>query len=814
MTANNPYYSNKMINIAKFKLFFLLYFIIFVVAAKRERYHRMPEIHSNQAGRPEAIEQGFYFDTSDEVPRGDSLNSISGKNVEDYLETAFPGDLLEWKNLPESEYPRTDTSDMTAHYTNINVPLFYGNDAEKYGITSESIKNSFFSIYLRKYHWGQLDKNRPIKHVILVAGGPGESGQSWTRTLHKLSRQYERPNLILYVADHRGVYKSRDVVELIKKEAEQGEARKSWKRIKRNENVSERDWIKNIHEFERLVGYPLVAITCSNAARDLALISLVIRKHNTKSNGRNARFYLHAQSYGTQVVTRTLNLLPEFYDGVLLEGLATMELVKESAKSDFGILSSCAEDRKCSDMFSVEPSSPDLLPLRSPFDLRKLLEEMDHKSNNRVCRNIFLTQMRRLVYSETISFYDAIHLSFYELLADDFLNPYTGKKGNFYPGMLVLPLIRDMYYCRDTDKFLRQVEKIIEVIAISVRRLDKPYVKEPTKTKEPSKMLDPDHIDSYFVQSYINIHEAFDMKQMSKSEDKSYCDRSHQPDLINQCSIWKDQVRKLSKLRQLSESVSSRSITMETKNGKKKIDERRKILDKFDGKYKSSSTSSSTTSSDEDSSFSSSDSGSFYKSLPGAIHKFSKEKKKNRKQGRKQGRNKQKKHKEHSFNGFKGVNWLKQPKTKEFSDKVLETVQTFDFKDKAPKTNYKKSSNSIVRKYYYELDDLAYEIPNTEKTKIFVTVGSLDVKTPLLEARRLLARMKSPLKVFFELKNVAHSTVPCRGEIIRALVADSNERDQTATLAIADECIRELGSSRKLDWELKEVKNIPKDDWI
>ena len=130
------------------------------------------------------------------------------------------------------------------------------------------------------------------------------------------------------------------------------------------------------------------------------------------------------------------------------------------------------------------------------------------------------------------------------------------------------------------------------------------------------------------------------------------------------------------------------------------------------------------------------------------------------------------------------------------------------------KTKTKKSSLSLVRKYYYELDDLAYEIPNTEKTKIFVTVGSLDVKTPLLEARRLLARIRSPLKIFFELKNIAHSTEPCRGEIIRALVADPNELDQSVTLAIADECVRDLGSNRKLDWELKDVKNISKEDWL
>ena len=99
-------------------------FPFFVSAAKREKYHKMPEIYSNRPGKIEKLEQEYYIETLDEMPEGNSINSISGGSVEDYLETAITGTSLEWKSLPESEYPRTDTSDMTAHYTNINVPLF------------------------------------------------------------------------------------------------------------------------------------------------------------------------------------------------------------------------------------------------------------------------------------------------------------------------------------------------------------------------------------------------------------------------------------------------------------------------------------------------------------------------------------------------------------------------------------------------------------------------------------------------------------------------------------------------------------------
>ena len=96
-----------------------------------------------------------------------------------------------------------------------------------------------------------------------------------------------------------------------------------------------------------------------------------------------------------------------------------------------------------------------------------------------------------------------------------------------------------------------------------------------------------------------------------------------------------------------------------------------------------------------------------------------------------------------------------------------------------------------------ESDELAYSIPSTEKTRIFVSVGSLDVKTPLLEARRFLARIRAPSKHLFELKNVAHSTDPCRAEIVHAMIADG-VKEQIATLAAAEECADACPGARAL----------------
>lgn len=743
--------------------------------------------------------------------------AVVSERIEDYFDLAISdGESLHWTQLPRSEMPKSESLDVVGQFTTVNVPLFYGNDAEKLGIPESEWRGSFFAIYLRKYYWKTLDTSRPVNHVILVAGGPGESGKSWIDSLHKLSRQYGRKSTIFYVADHRGVYQSRDVVQLITKETDKGHVRTSWRRKRRSESENEADWIKRVDEFEEAVGFPLVSMTCSNAARDLALISTIIKRHFMKSN---ARIYLHAQSYGTQVSTRALNLLPNFYDGVLLEGLATMELVKESAKADFGILSSCAEDRKCSQMFSFERPEKDLLPLTGPFDLKHLLEGMAKRPHNRACRDIFLNAMRSSVYSDNVSFWDAIHLSFYEMLADDFTNPYTGDKGNFYPGILVPFLIRDMYYCSDSDRFSRQMTKFVEILAISVRGLETPYVKRPQKTGKSkdqtpakSKPSDSKQISSYFVLSYINMHEAFDMKRMSTASERRYCDIPNQPDLVNQCPIWRAQVRKLEMLASIRGAKTTPSAT--------KKPSRRSKLDKFEGKDKSSSSEEAGSSSDSDDYAESSNGSDSETAEANGLHKTIELFKFSNDHRHKQHR---KKHRGGTYKKnrdfFEGIKWLRSQKSEKNENDIITTKspKTKKGKDKTDSDRVKgkrgEAGVHYLKRYYYDLDELAYQIPSTEKTRIFVTVGSLDVKTPILEARRMLTQIRAPLKMLFELKNVAHATEPCRTEIIRAMIAaDGTERE--FAIGAADECVRELGSARKLDWELKDVKGIDRNDWI
>ena len=261
--------SHRLMIILKSILFLINLGVVLLASSKQHKYAKLPEIYSYERRRQ------FRIDESSSSSSDSSRKSVSIKSsgstkqkkfsvapdlLEEFIETAVSGDSINWETLPESEMPHSNPSDqLSAYFTHINAPLFYGKDQEeKYGIIGDQVKRSFFAIYLRKYHWGTLDTTRPVKHVILIAGGPGESGRSWTSKLSKLSRQYGRSNLVFYVPDHRGVYKSRDVVELITRQSDKGQTRTSWRRIKRNEQFSERNWIANVREFEKQVGYPLV----------------------------------------------------------------------------------------------------------------------------------------------------------------------------------------------------------------------------------------------------------------------------------------------------------------------------------------------------------------------------------------------------------------------------------------------------------------------------------------------------------------------------------------------------------------------------
>lgn len=829
-------------------------------------------------------------------------------DAEKFVKTALTGNSINWYEIEGSK------DDLIAHYTKIRVPVLYDGDADKYGIRSQQVRNSYFELHLRKYQWGPLDPSKPVKHVLFVSGGPGESGQIWIKKLEKLSRQYRRSNAIFYISDHRGVFESKGIVELVdRQDGDSHTHRTSWKRINRNrDGLVESTWIHNVREFEQDIGYPLVAMSCSNAARDLAVISLAISKFNTNSPSAANLFYLHAQSYGTQVAVRTLILLPDFYDSVLLQGLASMELVRESGKSDFGILKACSDDRFCSRQMrrSSESSGSDtenetdaqvitkkdrgrkskLLSMSGPFDLKKLMEEMTSSSHNLKCRNHFHDQFTRHVYSARYTFSDCLNVALYELLADDFVNPYSAtRSGRFYPGMLTLPLIRDMYYCEDFERFKRQVKKIIEVIATSVRGLDRPYVKSD-KTKSSADINNDDynayngtnnntltplfhkgkHTDkllhnSDFVQSYINLHEAFDMAGMTRPLEGSYCSESGpRGDLVNQCQIYREQVHKLKKLKEMTGlkdkfDQNYYAEMEEVKKGKKAagghmigyedldIDEngkKRTILEFTINENDDSD------SEEDDTAFRTvSSSGSSEEEEKKDIIETNEELERKFKKSRNHHHhNSNKKHNKKSKHrsGKNNAKWLKRKGNKyygivikpdELKSKMIkktifdtETVtpdvddvnvnvrfqSKTKTKEKEKEKKHKTYTSSSVRKqkrkYYYEVDDLSYSTPSTSKTRIFVAVGSLDVKTPLLTALQQFQHFKAPFKTFFELEKVAHNTDHCSTEIIRAYTA-TEDTERKGSLQIAHDCVKELKKRRTLDWEFKDTVNLDKRDW-
>jgi pimeloyl-ACP methyl ester carboxylesterase len=701
----------------------------------------------------------------------------------DELEIAVNGEGLLWAEIPVAELNPLRGSGSrrySAHYTHIYAPLLYDSDADRYGITSTQVRNSYFQLYLRKFQWidDPVDEGKPVKHVLLVSGGPGESGDSWVHRIYQLFRDYGKSNVIFYVADHRGVYRSAGVAEL----RNRGD-RRSWRKVGPSERIREADWDKNVIAFEESAGFPVVAMSCSNAARDLSLITRVLKRYAIPRTSEQAHnFYLHAQSYGTMVALRTLQLLPEAFDAVLLEGLASLEMVHESVKADYGILQACDEDATCRRLIRAPEAG-----IESAFDVRKMIKNMSKYSRNVSCRAYLHRQLGKHLYSSMLSFSDALQTVLYELLTDDF--PYANDRlSDRYAGMLALPFIKNLYFCTDEARFQRQVHLLIKEIKETVRGL------EPSKSKTHSSVP-----DSEFVRSYINVHEAFDLRAMKRN---SYCQHVEFEDLGHQCVIYRAQVRKMEAMKgltgrqdrfsaraasarlQLDDSAEAEedpvvrrdALAQDLKQNSRRVSLNELLVEKDDADGDGSS------SSDSDDEADSEETRAHKILFKGTNHKPHHKHTRTRTRTRKH--NRKAKNELSKFLGIK-------------KDKGRSKHGKRSSLDRDSSSSSAAATTGIVlgnRRYYYDLDELAYELPTTS-ARVYVVGGTLDMKTPSNTARRILDQIRAPQKHFFEVEKMGHTTHVCQGPIIQAFLADKKESMREAV-----RCLRQFREERKLDW--------------
>ncbi len=672
----------------------------------------------------------------------------------DDLEIAVNGEGLLWAEIPEIELnpmrgegPRR----YTAQFTHIYVPLLYGSDADKYGITSPQIRASYFRIYLRKFQWHRgFDSKKPVKHVLMVSGGPGESGHNWVQHIYKYFQLYGRTNVIFYVADHRGVHQSTGVVELKKQNG-----RRSWRKVGPAERVREQQWLQNVPAFEKSVGYPVVAMSCTNAAYDLASITRVLKRYAVpKSSVHLHQFYLHAQSYGTMVALRTLQLIPSFFEAALLEGLASLELVEESVKADYGLLQACDDDPICRQRIRSPTEG-----LESAFDLRKLIKNISKHTRNAPCRTYLHRQLGKYLYSAPLSFSDALQTMLYELMSDDFRLKKANEQNisERYAGMLVLPFIKNLYFCTDQNRFRGQVNRLIGIIREQVRGVAAASVK--VKSQHST--------ESTFVNAYINIHEAFDLRAMKYS---SYCARTEFEDLGHQCSLYRGQVKKLQKLKELSFN-SAQPSSSKIENEQLRRDVLAEDLAQTNRPVSLSELKKSSKDDDLDESSSDDEPASDSKHYKIIFENFDPHHRKRKNKKKKKSHRRSRKSNE--IDKFLGVKKSKSHGQVKITPEPLTTT---------------------TRRFYYDLDHLAFTLPMTS-ARIYVVGGTLDIKTPSNTARRLLDSISASQKRFFEVEKVAHTTHACQGPIIQAFLQGTE-----ISLRQADRCLHDFKEKRKLDW--------------
>lgn len=470
----------------------------------------------------------------------------------DWLTFAFgeAGSQLHWRKMPDAEQPNQGTnSEYIGEYAYIHVPVLYEGEDELYGIDAESwITRQYFAIYLRRFRRANHNGGSTMKHVLLLTGGPGYSGAIWGEGLRRLAHQYGNdPNIVFYAADHRGVHQSRGIYVRIHDD---------YMVQFRNgrERVREADWLRNPRQLEVELGYPLVAMSCSSAARDLVVVAKAIESALPRS--RKHLFYLHAESYGTQVAQRALLFLPDFFQAVLLDGLATMELASETARADQGILRSCDEDPSCREALLKRthrlPNSTPLVQLNTVYDMRKIMANLEAGQHNIACRRA-LKDVFASIYGKghIHSFWRIVQMISYDLLSDDFLNDYNpdpNRYGSFYLGQLALPFFKELYYCPDVDRFKLQAHALKKVILKRYREDGIVAAKNRDRGFESSA-----EGNSYFVAAYINTHEAYDLYLASTDETEvRFCQVPNQPHLTNQCSALKDMANNKNALHKLT----------------------------------------------------------------------------------------------------------------------------------------------------------------------------------------------------------------------------------------------------------------------
>lgn len=170
------------------------------------------------------------------------------------------------------------------------------------------------------YSVTRLSSGRPVNHIILLAGGPGQKGSSISEKVGQFSEDFG-PDFVLYAPDHRGTGKSGKFA-----------------------GANRHGLSSDLRELSKAGVLPIESITIENAAWDVVALAEMIKRDAGWLP--ESKLVLLGCSYGGIWGSRAVNLRPELFDWLFLNSALVASAFWDPVR-DRELLRACAEDTFC-----------------------------------------------------------------------------------------------------------------------------------------------------------------------------------------------------------------------------------------------------------------------------------------------------------------------------------------------------------------------------------------------------------------------------------------------------------------------------------
>lgn len=252
-------------------------------------------------------------------------------------------------------------------------------------------------IYLERYYKDHSEKEGPeLHHLILLAGGPGQSSRVWHHDLTKLS-QLVTPNTVIYLVDVRGTGKSSKLFR----------ARdRTWRKGRLYFSDEPRNFSVNL------------------AAQDIGQLGQHLQKMGKVS--------LLGVSFGGLVAARTVTIFPNLFERLIMDSPSMIE-GRFKPENDLTFWQNCLDDRYCAGL------------IKSVDKIRMVYDNLITGKTKNECTEA----MNRLG-----SLADVLRpLLRGEIRVSKHNKGAQRSKSKTHPAQLVIPITLEAYHCKDPKWF-------------------------------------------------------------------------------------------------------------------------------------------------------------------------------------------------------------------------------------------------------------------------------------------------------------------------------------------------------------------------